>query len=56
MGGLPDERQQIKNNKTRRRFNPDQKRALDREDSAIRGREYVPDPEPVIINNYYRDY
>ncbi len=55
------EKQDLKNNRTRRsslardkgKHVDRQMRSLDRDDSAIRGREYVPDPEPLIIKNYY---
>lgn len=56
-----DEKLQLRNNRVSRGYirgpHADRRlRSLDREDEAIRGREYVPDPEPIIINNNYGRY
>ena len=56
-----DEQLQIRNNNVTRngligsnKPHVDRKlRSLDRADEAIRGRAYVPDPEPIIIHNHY---
>lgn len=57
-----EERLQLRNNKVERRSLESSRhgrarmRGLDREDEAIRGRAYVPDPEPAVIYSYPRRY